>query len=614
MVDTAYFLGLMLVFLRITTFFFVVKVFYPKGTPNALKIALGMVISFFIVQGIDTSGVLKISDNYSLIVCIVSEILSGLVLGFATQIIFEMAKMAGALIDAQIGLSMMNLMDPITGTNVTLLSNLTYYVTCVLFFIVNGHHVLIKCLVSSFDVVPITASISYENIFESVFKIFVNYFQIGVRIAIPIIFIVLLTDICMALISRTVPAINVMILGMPVRMVVGLVVFVLSIPIFIKIINVAFEDIPDFISNILKSFQAVPLMFIFASDDKTEEATPKKKKDAREKGQIAKSKDVGLALTMAAVTLAVIALSGVAIGNLKDYLEVTLQSGVLKEVTPKTVGAISLNALMKAFKSILPFALPIMIAGIIAGLMQTGFLLTGKPLKPSFGKLNPINGFKNIFSKKSLADLLKNLAVVTIIFYLGYNYVVSNYKSILQISNIYLPSLGDELKDIISKLFMQITIALVIIAAIDYFLQLRFHNKDLKMTKQEVKEEYKQMEGDPQIKSKIKQKQKEMATRRMMSSVADATVVVTNPTHIAVALTYEDGKNEAPKLVAKGADHVAMKIKEVAKENDVPIMENKPLARLIYKEVEIDQEIPQDMYQAVAEILAMVYKLKNKKS
>ena len=154
--------------------------------------------------------------------------------------------------------------------------------------------------------------------------------------------------------------------------------------------------------------------------------------------------------------------------------------------------------------------------------------------------------------------------------------------------------------------------ALVLIAAIDYFVQFRFFKKDMRMSKQEIKEEYKQMEGDPKIKGKIKQKQREMATRRMMSQVADATVVITNPTHLAIALKYEEGVSEAPKVVAKGADLVAIKIKELAKENDVPIMENKTLARMIYKEVEIDQDIPHHMYQAVAEVLAMVFKLKNK--
>lgn len=400
MIDTGYFLGLLLIFLRISTFFVVVKVFYPKGTPNTLKIALGMIMSYFIIKGVDTSSVLKIDSNFKLLLCLISEVLSGIALGFATQLIFEAAKIAGALIDAQIGFSMMNLMDPITGTNVTLLSNVSYYVATAIFFIVNGHHVLIKCLVSSFNVVPIGASISYENIFSAILNAFVNYFEIAVRIAIPIILIVLLTDICMALISRTVPAINVMILGMPVRMVTGLVLFVISLPIFMKLMVYSYNTIPDMIKNILKSFQAVPLLFIFAGDDKTEEATPKKKSDARKKGQVAKSKDVGLAFTMAAVTLAVVALSGLVVKNLKDYLIMTLQSGILEKVDSSTIGTISLNLIKKSFEGTLPFVIPIMIAGIAAGLMQTGFLFSGEAIKPSFGKLNPINGFKNMFSKK----------------------------------------------------------------------------------------------------------------------------------------------------------------------------------------------------------------------
>ncbi|MGL5479266.1 MAG: flagellar biosynthesis protein FlhB, partial [Clostridium sp.] len=277
-----------------------------------------------------------------------------------------------------------------------------------------------------------------------------------------------------------------------------------------------------------------------------------------------------------------------------------------------TLKIISLKVIVKMGLLILPIAIPIMIAGVCANLMQTGFILTGEPLKVQLSKLNPINGFKNMFSKRSAVDLVKNITVVAIVGILGYTYVKSNYSKILQISNLYLPTVGKEIQTLILGIFLEITIVLIILAAIDYFIQFRFHQKDLRMSKQEIKEEFKQMEGDPQIKGKIKQKQREMATRRMMQSVADATVVITNPTHIAIALKYDESKGEAPVVVAKGGDHIAIKIKELAKENNVPIMENKPLARLMFDQVEIDQQIPGDMYQAVAEILAMVYKMKNK--
>ncbi|MDB2125066.1 fused FliR family export protein/FlhB family type III secretion system protein [Clostridium paraputrificum] len=613
MVNTAYFLALILVFIRLTSFFLVAKSLFPKGTPAILKGAIGMILSFSIISGINYQVVLEINNNYMLVYSVISEIMSGVILGFIANMIFDFIRMAGGYMDIQIGLSMMNMLDPSSETTSTPFSNLSYFISMVIFFIIDGHHLLIKCLIQSFKVVNIGQNIVFQDTFSVVLDAFREYFVIGVKIAIPLVLIIIITDLCMALVSRTVPAINVMILGMPVKMVVGLLTFIALLPIMIKIVSYAFNLIPDIIEEMLKVLPAAPMVLIFAKEEKTEEATPKKKSEARKKGQVARSKDVGLAITMVTCTLVILLLSSMIVGNLKDTMIYFLQSGMLQDINEMSIKSIVITILLKAALCILPVVIPIMIAGIVASLMQTGFLLTGEPLKPKFSKLNPISGFKNMFSKKSFVDLLKNLAVVTVIGFIGFLYVRDNYDKILQISNTYLPSLGGQVQDLVVGIFFQVSLVLVIIAAADYFVQFRFHQKDLRMTKQEIKEEYKQMEGDPQIKSKIKQKQREMATRRMMASVADATVVITNPTHLSIALKYEEGNNEAPKVVAKGADLVALKIKEVAKENDVPIMENKPLARMIYEQVDIDREVPQEMYQAVAEILAMVYKLKNKK-
>lgn len=610
MINTAYFLAIFLIFIRLTTFFFVVKIFYPKGTPNILKGAIGIILSLAVAARIDYNVVLEISNNYMLVIAIISEVMSGLILGYIINVIFDVIKMAGSYMDNQLGLTMMNMLNPSDNTNSTILSNFSYYIGAVIFFIVDGHHVLIRCIMSSFDVVKVGQSIIFQDTFYTILDSFIKYFVIGVRIALPIIIIGLITDLCMSLVSRTVPAINVMVLGMPVRLVVGLITFVVFLPIMIKIFVSTFGTIPDVLSKILKSMTAMPLVMLVASDDKTEEATPKKKSEARKKGQIAKSKDIGLAMTMVACTMVIMLFSGMIVINLRNYMQLTLQSGVLESLDMVSLKYIFMNLIWESLKAIFPVAIPIMIAGVAGSIMQTGFMLTGEPLKPKLSKLNPISGFKNMFSKKSVADLIKNLIVVSIVGFISYKYVVSNYNSILQISGSYLPSVGKDILNLFSGIFARICIVLVIIAAADYFVQLRFYNKDMRMTKQEIKEEYKQMEGDPQLKNKIKQKQREMATRRMMSSVPDATVVITNPTHLAIAIKYEDGNMEAPKVVAKGADLVALKIKEIAKENNVPIMENKPLARLIYKEVEIDQDIPHDMYQAVAEVLAMVFKLK----
>ncbi|SFU31018.1 flagellar biosynthetic protein FliR/FlhB [Clostridium sp. DSM 8431] len=612
MVDTAYFLALFLVFLRLSTFFLLVGIFYPKGTPNVFKVALAMIIAYFITSTIDSSVILSIDSNYSLAMSIINEVMTGAVLGVIINLLFNVVKAAGGFMDMQLGLSMMNMVDPNSNTQSTLLGTMSYYIAAVMFFVANGHHILIKCLTASFNIVKVGQSIVFTDNFYIMLQGFIKFFIIGVRIALPIMLIAVITDLTMSLISRSVPTINVMILGMPVRIVVGLISFTVFLPILVKLFLSAVNMIPDMLETILKSLPAASLFIVFADDgDKTEEATPKRKADAKKKGQVPRSKDVGLALTMLTCTIVILAFSTYIVGNMKSYMLETLQHGMYGDISISDLGPIFKEIIIQSLTCVLPVTVPIMIAGITASLMQTGFILTGEGLKPSLGKLNPINGFKNMFSKRSAADLLKNVAVVSILTYIGYNYVKDNYNSILQISNSYLPSLGENIKKIILGIFSRISLILVVIAVLDYFVQYKFNQKDMRMSKQEIKEEYKQMEGDPKIKGKIKQKQREMATRRMMAEVPDATVVITNPTHLAIALKYEEGVTGAPKVVAKGADLIALKIKEIAKENDVPIIENKPLARMMFKEVELDQEIPQDMYEAVAEILAMVYKLKN---
>lgn len=613
MIDTAYFLAIFFVFIRLSSFFLASNVLFPEGTPPSLKGVLGIILAFSIVTGINYNGLLEISNNYMLAYYLANEVIFGVILGFIINMIFDVVKMAGSYIDMQMGLSMMNVLNPANKTSSTIIANLMYFISLMIFFVLDGHHILIRYLIKSFEIVPIGHGISFQSSFGTVIDIFVKYFEIGLRIALPLILILLITELCMALISRVVPQINVMILGMPVKIMVGLVTFTVFIPIFINTLVYAFDGIPDIFNKLFTTLLATPIFFIFSDGDKTEEATGKKLDDARNKGQIAKSKDIGLAAGMVACTMVLLIVSGFIAKTLVSEMITTLEGGILQEITDISLKTIELNFLIKAGICILPVAVSIMVFGVGASLAQSGFLFTTEPLKPSLGKLNPISGFKNMFSKKSLADLVKNIAVVTIISYMVYLYIMENYDKILHITNVYLPTIGIEIVDLIVGIFFRISLVMIVLAAIDYFIQRIFFKKDMKMSKQEVKDEYKQMEGDPKVKGKIKQRQKEMASRRMMESVADATVIITNPTHLSIAIKYEDGKMEAPKIVAKGADLIALKIKEVAKENNVPIMENKPLARLLYEEVEIDEEVPQEMYQAVAEILALVFSLDQKK-
>jgi flagellar biosynthetic protein FliR/FlhB len=612
-IDTAYFLALFLIFLRISSYFIAVEVFFPTGTPQILKGAFSLILSFGIIAGIDYSTVNAINSGYILAFYAVSEVMTGLILGYITNLIFQAVKLAGAWMDIHAGFSMVSILDPTSQTTSTLLGNLSYFISLAFFFIVDGHHVVINMLAESTKIVPIGKTIVYQESLMGVMQTIFNYFTLGIKIAIPLVLIVVITDVCLGLISRVVPTIPIMIFGMPIKNLLGLITYIILLPLMLKLVGTAIYNLPSIFREIVNLVPAAPLALIFASDDKTEEATPKKKSDSRNKGQIARSKEISVAITMIICTLLISALWGILTNGFKDVIIYFLKFPMLKDFNQGTISNITITVVIKIANYLLPFALPIMIGGIAASLMQTGFLITKEPLKPSFGKLNPLNGMKNMVSKRSLIDLSKNMVVITIVSIIAYQYIATNYQSILGISNLYLPSLGDEVKNLVVGIFKQICIVLVIIAAIDYFLQIRMHNNDMKMTKQEIKEELKQSEGDPQIKGKIKQKQREMGMRRMMQSVADATVVITNPTHLAIAIKYEENGNmEAPKVVAKGADYVALRMKGIAKEHEVPVIENKPLARLMYDRVEIDEDIPQDLYQAVAEILVVVMKLKKK--
>lgn len=615
MINTVYFMAVLLIFIRMLTFFAIVPVFFPKGTPTAMKIFLAGIIAFILAPGVGTSTLPSMNSNYALIIAITCEVVTGLTLGYLTNLCFDMFRMAGQLMDMNIGFSMMSMFDPNADSNVTLLERLLYWASLMLFFLVDGHHMLIEALVESFKVITPGKSIIGSNTVMLIVSDFTKLFTIGFQIAIPIMFIVVITDITMGLIARTVPQLNVMILGLPVKILVGLACFSLALPMISSSIIHVFSLLPDIFKGIYRSAtasNAAPLLIVLASGEKTEDATPKKKRDAKKKGQIPKSKEVALAATLLMSTLVLATLGSYVGQNLLSSTNYFLSANLTQELTIESVGKIAVTIVLRCFLIILPVIVPIMVAGVLANFAQTGPMLAGEPLTPKLSKLNPISGFKKIFSMKTVVDTIKDIAIVSIVGYIGYTYLKGKYPEVLSMGYLAITAIPASYKSLVLGIMFRITIVMVIIAIMDYVYQRYSYNKDLKMTKQEIKEEYRQEEGDPQIKSKIKQKQREMSAKRMMGAVPQATVVVTNPTHIAVALKYEEG-DEAPMVIAKGSGYVAIRIKEIAKENKVPIIENKPLARLIFSEVEVEQSIPVNMYQAVAEILALIYKMKKKK-
>ena len=340
--------------------------------------------------------------------------------------------------------------------------------------------------------------------------------------------------------------------------------------------------------------------------EKTEEPTDKKRGDARKRGQVAKSQELNATFVLLGGFLGLRILWDYIYGNIASYAT-RIFSNLGGEVSTESVGEIFLGVIVLLGKTSLPIMLGIMACGLAVNFYQVGFLLTTEPIGFKLSKLNPINGFGRFFSKRALIELVKSLVI-------GFFLYLFLKDEIPYMPYFIYYDLTHSLVEIANRVFamaFQVIAVIFVLAILDYAYQKWQMTQDLKMTKQEVKDEYKQMEGDPKIKAKIKQKQREMAMQRMMQEVPKADVIVTNPTHLAVAIMYEAGM-VAPVVLAKGQDLVAERIKTIARENRITIVENKPLARALYESVEVGGSVPQELYKAVAELLAYVYKLKKK--
>ncbi len=348
---------------------------------------------------------------------------------------------------------------------------------------------------------------------------------------------------------------------------------------------------------------------LFAGE-KTEEPTAKRKADARKKGQVGRSQEVNAAFVLLVGFLILRLLGGNAVAEIINY-STYIFGNLNADINEETIMQMFIGMIILLAKTSMPLMVFIMIIGLAMNIAQVGFMFTTEQLQFNPGKLSPISGFKRMFSKRSLVELVKSLVKIIIIGYFVFSYLSEEIFQIPKLIYMDLMAGLNRMSDSIFTLAFKIIGVFMIMAALDYAYQKWQNNQDLKMSKQEVKEEFKQQEGDPKIKGKIRQKQRQMAMARMMQEVPKADVIVTNPTHFAVALKYDSGMS-APVVVAKGQDLVAQKIKELARESRIPIVENKPLARALYATVEIGGVIPHEMYKAVAEVLAYVYRLKHR--
>lgn len=359
----------------------------------------------------------------------------------------------------------------------------------------------------------------------------------------------------------------------------------------------------------------------FAKDgpggEKTEEPTAKRLTDARKDGKVAKSKELNSAFDLIVLFLLLkIFISYLYDGflNVFRYTYTKIPEYVeqnAKEMNGSGTSSFLLPVMLELLQLVLPFFLFGLVVAVLISILQVGWKITTKPMKPKLDKFNILNGFKRILSKDSLFELFKSIVKIVIILYVAYTSIEKNSDDLFVLYDIPLMQAIILCGKVIVDTGFKIAVVYLIIGAADWAYQKHKFHEEMKMTKQEVKDEYKNTEGSPEVKSKQRQKMQEASRRRMMQDVPKADVIITNPTHISVALHYDSNEAKAPVVLAKGEDYLALKIREVAKENQIEIVENKPLARMLYANVDIGQEIPPELYQAVAEVLAMVYNLKN---
>lgn len=358
----------------------------------------------------------------------------------------------------------------------------------------------------------------------------------------------------------------------------------------------------------------LPLDLQLFAGEKTEKATPKKRLDARKKGQVAKSMEFPSALILLGVILLLFGYGSLLRDKVEQMFAASFHEFLLTEVTMGSVSVMFAKLLSYGMLALAPVFGCAVLMALLASYTQVGFLVTAEPFKMSFKKLDPIKGIGNLFKLRALVELAKSLLKLTIVGTVVFFSLWNAKADFIEMGRWPLVHTFSYTARLILLLGVQIAVILLVLAFFDYLYQRYEHEKNLRMSKDEVKKEFKNSEGDPLIKGKIREKQRRMALMRMMQDVPKADVVITNPTHFAVAIRYDPKKSEAPVVIAKGMDYVALRIRQLADEHGIVRMENKPLARALYDQVEIGQTIPADLFQAVAEVLAYVYKLKGKTS
>jgi len=346
-------------------------------------------------------------------------------------------------------------------------------------------------------------------------------------------------------------------------------------------------------------------------EEKTEQPTPRKRQELKEKGEVAKSKELPSVAVLLAALISLSLFGSFMYNHIQIIMKGAFSLPSIHNFNIPEFLKFAQNIIGRLIILLSPLFAAIFITAILSNIMQVGFILSGESIIPKLSKIDPIKGFGRLFSKQAFMEFIKSLLKLSIVGGIAFLTVKDEMNNFVLLGDMELNSIFVYILKIFFKIFIRCSLAMIILVVFDYAFQRWEFEKRIKMTKQEVKDDFKKSEGDPLIKSRIKSIQMEMARKRMMQAVPEADVVITNPTHLAVALKYDSSTMNAPKLIAKGSRKIAEKIKDVASKHRIPILENKELARNLYSLVEVGQEIPPELYQTVAELLAYIYRLKS---
>ncbi len=346
--------------------------------------------------------------------------------------------------------------------------------------------------------------------------------------------------------------------------------------------------------------------------EKTEEPTPKKLEESRKKGQVALSREVNNWVMLFTGTIVVLAIGPHSLTALKNHMQAYIEKAHLMPSVPGGMGFILGDSFWEVMGILTLPLIILVIAAFLGPFVQIGPLIAPHTIKPDISKISPMAGFKRLFSLRSIMEFVKGILKIGIIGVIGVILLYPFYASVDHMVGLPVAVMMEELQILVLRLMSGILVVLLVVAVADLVYQRYEHHKKMMMSKQELKDEYKQTEGDPHVRAKLRQLRQEKARVRMMQAVPEADVIITNPTHYSLALKYKPEEMDAPILIAKGVDDLAMRIREAAKENDIPLYENKPLARALYDTVEVDQMIPEEHYKAVAEVISYVFQLKSR--